>query len=282
MRLWTIQPIEVWRELQKQPIHAADPSRGSLSDFQEAYAWMRGQMAKRVPKYGGGPLWWAYHYKPDLRYHRQNYLPQEHIRLEIDVAEDEVLLSDMDAWNIVLNRQYCPVSEQDDEAFDARLEAAGFRLFAFDSYPPEFRVEIERSWERIFTPEVLWTSNDPPYLQATFEWLRLADVRRVTYFVGSYMPKYYGPKAIGPDDLPPIEGFGDTIRVGDRFQAQSIWIATGQSWDDGVMTLCGYECKYGRPNTVYVLHDDGSAGSFSLGGRKNSNFVRRLTLLTSG
>ncbi|MBI3945691.1 MAG: hypothetical protein HY321_07220 [Armatimonadetes bacterium] len=53
MRLWTIQPLAVYRDLQAQGVLAADSTRGDGSDFEEAYAWLRGQMARRSWCSGG-------------------------------------------------------------------------------------------------------------------------------------------------------------------------------------------------------------------------------------
>ena len=130
--------------------------------------------------------------KPDLR--SSGYLPkgEKGVRVECQVAEKRVLLSDFDLWHYVLNYWYLPHSEKDAEAFEKKLVDAALPLSGFSHERPlphaRYRREIEKSWERIF--DVDWVDRQqaiahPPEkksIQATLWELQLADVVKVKEF----------------------------------------------------------------------------------------------------
>ncbi len=186
MRIWTIQPVEVLARLETEQVLYADPDH-IWPEFRDAYDWLTGQMQQRISGYGGGYPWWGwYSPRPDLR--GSGHLPRDTrgVLLELELDPAQVLPSDFDAWHIVLNRGYLALTEAEDEAWDER-----FRTAVSDSRvwpPPEpWHSEIRASWERIFDLEALAASEywgaGARYVQATFETLRLADVRRPTLFV---------------------------------------------------------------------------------------------------
>ena len=184
MRLWTIQPVETFTRLQREKVLYVD-EHTVPEEFRHAYDWMREQMARRIPGYGGHYPWWGWVNRPDLR--RSGHLPPgtKGVRLELEVPDAEVLLSDFDAWHCVLNRSYLALTEEEDEAWEARFRSAVPDPYAWP--PPEpWYSEILASWERIFDLHALaatdWRGGER-HLQATFECLRLADVRRVKPFV---------------------------------------------------------------------------------------------------
>jgi hypothetical protein len=183
MRLWMIAEAKLWQRLQQEQELLCD---ASLVDeyFRPAYDWMRAQMAKRLASYAGHYPWWAWAQhepkrpRPDLRAIRWNWFPMgtRGVRLELAVPEAEVLCSDFDGWHFPLTRAYYALSEAEEEWWE--------------HLPPEkqTRVLLEASWERIF--DLACTGADPQWygraraeaIQATFERLRLADVRQVTFF----------------------------------------------------------------------------------------------------
>lgn len=174
VRLWTIQPLPQWERLQRTGTMTAD-GRRAMRDFREAYRWMRGQMAARLPDYGGRHLLWAWRMpKPDLR--RTAHLPSgtPGVRIEFRLPIGRALCSDFDAWHCVLNRQYLALTEGEDDAWHAQT--------------PEARraSEIEKSWERIFDLKLLdgstW-AGPVRHIQAVFERLHLHEVIDVTRFI---------------------------------------------------------------------------------------------------
>ncbi|MCX6029858.1 MAG: DUF3841 domain-containing protein [Chloroflexi bacterium] len=186
MRIWTIQPVEVLARLEAEQVLYADPAH-IWPEFRGAYDWLAGQMQRRIPGYGGGYPWWGwYNPKPDLR--GSGHLPRgtRGVRLELELDPAQLLLSDFDAWHIVLNQGYLALTEAEDEAWDARFRAAVPDSRAWPPSEP-WHSEILASWERIFDLEALAASEywgaGARYVQTTFETLRLADVRERIFFV---------------------------------------------------------------------------------------------------
>ena len=56
VRVWTIQVVEVLERLEAERVLYADPSR-IPEEFRHAYDWMRTQMERRIPGYGGHYPW---------------------------------------------------------------------------------------------------------------------------------------------------------------------------------------------------------------------------------
>lgn len=183
MRLWMIASADLWEALQRDKELFCDAER-IYRDFQEAYDWMRRQMAKRLPVYQGQYPWWAWAQweaarpQPDLRARRMHngFEPGSWcVRLELDVPEAEVLLSDFGLWHVVLNNGYCGLNEAETDAW-------------YQLLPEQQNREVqETSWEQVFDLEHAdddpeWTGGKATSIQAVFEVLRLADVRRVTHF----------------------------------------------------------------------------------------------------
>jgi hypothetical protein len=146
------------------------------------------------------PVWawfqWDGHQrrKPDLRAVRFWHSKGERaVRVECQVQDERVLLSDCDLWHYVLNCWYLPSTMADGEAFEKKLDAAGFATCraAHDTPLPgaDYRHEIEASWERIFhlewlDPDLTHTS-ETKSIQATLWELLLEDVVDATEFVGA-------------------------------------------------------------------------------------------------
>jgi len=186
MRVWTIQPVEVLAQLEEERVLYADPAY-IPKEFRQPYNWMRAQMGRRLPCYDSHYPWWGWHTpRPDLR--QSGHLPHgtQGVRLELEINPIEVLLSDFDAWHGVLNSGYLGLNEEEDEAWYRRFEAAVPNRWSWP--PPEpWYSDILTSWERVFDLEALAASEywqpGPRYIQATFEALRLVDVRKCTPFV---------------------------------------------------------------------------------------------------
>ena len=182
MRVWMISAADLYTRLWQEGVLFADPAR-AISGFEDAYAWMRGQMAERLPDYQGHWPWWAWLHppagrsRPDLRarwaYHNGWSAGAECVRLGLDVPDTDLLLSDFDKWHAVLNDGPLVSSDEEWDAFEALPVA-------------ERQAAKEATWPGIFAvnepPDPYWHGPDAPIIQACFETLRLADVREVTLF----------------------------------------------------------------------------------------------------
>jgi len=201
MILWSIVTEKAWGHLHSKGCLRAS-RRHVDQDFLVCYHWMARQMERRLttprPSKDAMPIWTWYQWKgaarcrPDLR--ARGHLPKgvRGVRVELQVADDRVLLSDFDLWHYVLNYWYLPKTEEDGEAFEKKLARAGLSFYKCDHQHPlshaQFCREIERSWERIF--EVGWADQrraiaSPPKkksIQATMWEILLDDVVQVKAF----------------------------------------------------------------------------------------------------
>ena len=113
MRLWTIQGIEIYEQLQREGVaYCTKPSWSDDEKFMKAYHWMADQMRQRIGeppikdiKY---PMWAWYQYNSaKSKKPPRSYLDiQEGISayMEIEIPDNEVLLSSFTNWHNVLNQ----------------------------------------------------------------------------------------------------------------------------------------------------------------------------------
>ena len=131
MRLWTIQPVEVWTKLVSDKVFHCDPEKSVLiSDadatlsFKEPYDWIVRQMMQRIGEEPEGVKYpiWAWHTrnwenkKPDLRCCGYNEPGTKCVCIEFEIDDNKVLLSDFDGWHFVLSNGYYDQSGSEDEA----------------------------------------------------------------------------------------------------------------------------------------------------------------------
>jgi len=189
MKLWTIQPLCVYEKLLEQGNLHCDPDCdgfwGNVSkEFMSAYNWLVGQMEARVGPSPMGvryPFWaWALidgvSKKPDLRRVEFNGFVGEHVILELEIPEADVLLSDEENWHYVLGNWYL----HDVHGSEGEWEEADAW---FDNLPPDEQESVRRkSWEKIFDKDA--PDNDWEFVQACFWELRLDQVKGVRKFFG--------------------------------------------------------------------------------------------------
>lgn len=190
MKLWTIQPVEVYDLIMDTGVYRCDPSIAFTDDigddvFMHAYDWLVGQMTKKIGAAPEGieyPVWawhtrdWR-HKKPDLRMSAYAKRGTKCVCLELEVPDDEVVLSDFDNWHFVLNDWYFSNAKNDAE--DDILREKYEKLPIVEQH----RMRI-KSWENIFDLGPLDTDWEcrGRYIQATFWELKKEYIRKVQYF----------------------------------------------------------------------------------------------------
>jgi hypothetical protein len=190
MILWTIQDMKAWDRLQREGALRADGRRVSPY-YRHAYLWMSDQMRLWLPPHPARfPLWGWCHWqgvnqrRPDLRASGHLTKGTTGVRIEFELPEGSVLLSDFDSWHCVLNRHFLSINEKEDDAFARELERADVEWRW--PYPEPFHARVVSSWQRIFdlqAGDAQWCG--PPSrrtIQATFWELTTPQIRRVDIF----------------------------------------------------------------------------------------------------
>lgn len=185
MILWTVQPVEVYEKILETGRYVCD-GRKTDKFFRERYRWLCEEMKNKIgkpPKNVTFPVW-AWHTrnfkrkKPDLRCAEYGRKGDKMVCLEIEVPDNEVLLTDFDAWHFVLNKWYLNTDCWDEETYDKDHEW-------LDSLSTEEREkEIEKSWQGIYNidpKETDWCARGK-WIQATFWELKKEYIKKVQYF----------------------------------------------------------------------------------------------------
>lgn len=185
MRVWTMQPIEVWEQLERDGTFCCDEKFAeNAKDFKDSYAWLIEQMDKRInhPSECNLPIWAWYRYdwvnkKPDLRHTGFGYKGEKSVCIELEVPDNEVLLSDFNAWHYVLNSCWYDDSKNEEEWEQLHDW--------FDNLPGEEREKLRiESWQKIFNIEPVrseWASNGR-FVQAVFWEIKKEYIKKVQFF----------------------------------------------------------------------------------------------------
>ncbi|MBK6351506.1 MAG: DUF3841 domain-containing protein [Steroidobacteraceae bacterium] len=178
MRAWTIQTPDVLAVLRSGQTWRARACNVP-HDWTRAYQWMSGEMRARLGQPANAwqsPIWvwcqWrgATRAQPDLR--ARGHLPTGTcgVRIELDLDDARLLLSDFELWHYVLNGWYLPTSLADEGPFNARPD----------------RRRIAASWKRVFDLDWLNRRNTAARSASSIQgvtWeLRPGDVRGATTF----------------------------------------------------------------------------------------------------
>lgn len=189
MKLYSIQPVEVAKLLKEGKTFICDPEKSGFSvELKEAYAWIVIQMEKRFPKPSNVvfPIWaWhTYDWKRKLNLEEGGFgIPgTKYACLELEVPDEQVLLSDFDNWHAVLNGYYLADGKN-------KIEWEENHKW-FDSLPlSKKKIIMKKSWEKIFNVTPInsdWIINGQ-YIQATFWEIKPEYLRNVIYFIDKEM-----------------------------------------------------------------------------------------------
>lgn len=192
MRVWTIQPLAVWDQIETEGIAHVEPELVTIRGVQ--YRWLVPQLRQRLTRFTGPLPWWAYCAKPDLREYRQGVPRGErHVRIELEPEPGTFLVFPCWAWNRIFSNRYLALTLAEQEDWEWRFYQV---VTDHDTWPhPEpFRSEREASWQRLFSPvlpshsyDVLDSGYDfdlGEKREAVLGALRRSEVRNVTHFVG--------------------------------------------------------------------------------------------------
>ncbi len=176
MKLVTIQPIEVLTALRKtgtfsssyaETVGIEEDCRNQISN---AFAWYIDQMKARVGAAPDGVYYpiWAWYKNDDSSLYDGTWgeAGKTYARIEIEVEDERVLLSDFLEWHNPLNNFPCCEGETDEE-----LDAS------YDAIVAGGEEAIKESWSKIFDV------SKSDCIQATFWELRSEDILSYETFV---------------------------------------------------------------------------------------------------
>lgn len=195
LKLFTIQRPDVLYKIMQNGYYRTDMSKTD-SFFSEHYGFMIEQMIDRCIEFPKGfsdpfknPPVWAWYI-----YDGENKVPdnletcgvgvegEEYVCIEFEIEEDDVLLSDFDAWHNVLNNSW----------YEGSLSEPEYNTLHewYDRLPGKEKEILKTiSWERIFDIEKFkneWTSRGF-YVQGTIWELRKEMITNVRKFVAKEM-----------------------------------------------------------------------------------------------
>lgn len=187
MRLWTMQTLPAYRSLIDNGYFICDEKYADR-DFTSAYKWLMGQMDKKGiyhPINCKTPIWAWYRYngknkKPDLRNSGFGIRGTKSVCIELEIPENDVLLSDYTDWHRVLNNGYNDNSNNEQEW---EKETSWYESLSGKN---KQLVKI-KSWEKIFDIPTVPYKNDwrsyGYWVQATFWVIRIEDIVKVQTFI---------------------------------------------------------------------------------------------------
>lgn len=188
MKLWTIQPIHVYQLILETGAYRCETEKCQylhVPAFDTAYRWLAEQMRERIGPPPDGtefPVWawhtWDWkHIKPDMRRSEFKYFKTHHVLLELEIPDEQVLLTDHGTWHFAINDSYFGDAKNDAE-FDEEMAW-------FDTLPADVQTQKKReSWTKIMdvTPvDTDWAKNGQ-YIQATFWELRRDNIKKVWHY----------------------------------------------------------------------------------------------------
>ena len=147
MILWTIQPEEVYKLIQKTGVYHCDFTKSIFSHCQEQYDWLVAEMKARIgepPEGVSYPVWAWYMWegirkKPDLRRERwaTGWKGDRFACMEVDIPNNRFVLTDCDSWGIILLNELLSDSEEESVRLESEYNSLSGCFNCNDSRPSE-------------------------------------------------------------------------------------------------------------------------------------------------
>lgn len=207
VRIVSFQDPRILSEINANGFAVCHVPKMAVADevYMDAYNWMVGKMKKRIgsPKINGVeyPIWgWANHgnRKKEIKPYEFDSNLDELAVINMDIPENELLLSDFDLWHYVLNKSSIYPHNSSLGKLKREAKKYGYRFWDF---PIGLQNRVMESWELIFDLNKrlkLWPQKQNRWIQATFwqikrEWIRDVKIYRRTEKQGngSESGKYY-------------------------------------------------------------------------------------------
>ncbi|WP_339728773.1 DUF3841 domain-containing protein [uncultured Gimesia sp.] len=181
MQLWTIQTEGWLADLMSKKKKFASYTRVD-HDFKPHYKWLSQQMADRI---GTNPdrcptfAWYKFfekHRRPDLRWSGHFPRGTPGVRVELEVDQEQVLLSNFSMWHAVLNQDFLAGNKSESHEHEELLKAG-----------KSTHKMMNDSWNRIFDLKFgdwrYWGKRSERAIQACIESVSIEQIRKVDHFI---------------------------------------------------------------------------------------------------
>jgi len=179
MILYTLQEEFKFLEFQETGVLKAHPDIICDDSFNRAYEWIESKMNTLLPVSDmlcKHPMWAWYKYggkrKPDLRKKHLNKCDIFY-RIEIEIDDSKVLLTDFDNWHLVLNADKRDIKEEH-TIFDIE-EGDDISSYIKEGFFVEDN-KLKYDWNNI----ILDKNSNKKYIQATFWYVTFDQVKSYT------------------------------------------------------------------------------------------------------
>lgn len=208
MKSWTIINQAQYNYLSRYGFLKAD-GRRVWTEFKESYHWLVERMEEKIGPSPNDVLYpmWSYvqwrgknRIKPDIRTLRYTVGNGMFYRLELEIPESRMVLTNYDEWHFVLNQSYISWNEAEESIFEKKemyekklKQINGF--YDYKQYSNELKSEVVNSWERIFDlrsfRDTEWLGPlDDITIQATFWKLYKSDIVKIDKFTSRRTQEY--------------------------------------------------------------------------------------------
>lgn len=214
MKIYSYQPVSLVQKIFEDGIvypkkNIIFPSQDFelVSFFKKSYDWMNQKLQQKTPKppQADYPFWGYYQWngiqkvQPDLRSSEaKNYCKkQPYCLLHLEIPDNEVLLSDYDAWHFVLNCWYL-TSNSMRELKEQELNQQGLSLYKQEQLSQDILHLIQSSWDNVFDLETAATlleiSTSQSTIQATFWSILKEYLQKIIVFDGKSQRQFFNKK----------------------------------------------------------------------------------------
>lgn len=198
MRVYSIQTIDFYNELLQNGVVYCNRESSICHEHKMQYDWMAKQMHKRI---GAPPLsniqypvwvWLQYksrkNPKPPMSPREISEGQHEAVMLELDIPDNQVLLSDLALWLLPLNH-WAICNKREDKLLYKELEEyekIHGKCYSIYEFPESILSKILNTWEHVFDlniqdPYIVRGRRQNRSIQGTTwllrkEWLRVAHI----------------------------------------------------------------------------------------------------------
>ncbi len=178
MRLWTVQDEEVYNIIMEKGEYLCDGSKSENLEselFKIAYTWLVEKMEEKLGKAPEGIQYpvWAWPFKPDFRKRCWKTSGEKCVRIEFEIDESEIFITDFFGWHMPLNHFPLFDIDDDDEWEEVYSE---FERLKFD----ERDKVLKKSWEKIIYDKI---PDQKECAQITFWRLKKEQIKKVDHLI---------------------------------------------------------------------------------------------------